>query len=172
MEAQKKPLPPKPEELNENNWNDASQKALDDALRSHAPLPNQVEPVALDQSRRAVVLVAARALRFFEVRKKNIKTQRLGGRVPRRDARERRAVEVGREGEEGHRGEGATSLRKGRRQDGRRKTAEEARQLFEAKMGRVLKADDGAAADLLAAQGVIATFAAPPAKARRGTPKA
>ena len=72
VEAQKKPLPPKPEELNENNWNDASQKALDDALRSHAPLPNQVERWRLISRDVPSYSSRACALRFLEVRK-NIK---------------------------------------------------------------------------------------------------
>ena len=76
VEAQKKPLPPKPEELNENNWNDASQKALDDALRSHAPLPNQVERWRLISRDVPSYSSRACALRFLEVRK-NIKKLKI-----------------------------------------------------------------------------------------------
>ena len=168
VEAQKKPLPPKPEELNENNWNDASQKALDDALRSHAPLPNQVERWRLISRDVPSYSSRACALRFLEVRK-NIKKLKdweaecravtlANAALSKLDGRAKKDIE-----EKARR---AYQEKAGVKTE-EEKAAEDARQLAEAKMGRVLKADDGAAADLLAAQGVVATFAAPPAKAHR-----
>ena len=168
VEAQKKPLPPKPEELNEHDWSDASQKALDDALRSHAPLPNQVERWRLISRDVPSYSSRACALRFLEVRK-NIKKLKdweaecravtlANAALSKLDGRAKKDIE-----EKARR---AYQEKAGVKTE-EEKAAEEARQLAEAKMGRVLKADDGAAADLLAAQGVVATFAAPPAKAHR-----
>ena len=168
VEAQKQPLPPQPEPSNACAWSPEAQDALDAAVRSKGPLPNPVE--RWRSISKSVPNYSSKkcALRFLEVRKNFKKLKEwesecravtlANASLSKLDATQKKDIE-----EKVKR----TYQEKANLKTDEDLAKEEEQKLAEAKMGRVLKADDGKAADLLAAQGVIATFAATQGKLNR-----
>ena len=166
---EKKELPPAPAPLDDPSWDDAAQASLDGAVRAFGAaleLAARWRAVgdAVGRSPRACArrFVAVRgrllAVRAWEaeceaVRRFNVEAVTL-------DAASKAAVEAA-----------AKEAFDARLRQSAAAAAAETRGASDAMvaeaMGAVSKADDGAAADRLAASGVVATFAAPPVKKHR-----